>query len=92
MPPELFKGFDLSSPFNAKIATPKKALFDLLYLAPGRSRVFSNMPELTIPRRFQWQRLNEYTKLVKSAARRAYIAERIGTLRSALRKSSVAGG
>ncbi|MGH7462852.1 MAG: type IV toxin-antitoxin system AbiEi family antitoxin domain-containing protein [Longimicrobiales bacterium] len=83
MPPGLFKGFVLSSRSDAKVATAEKALFDLLYLAPGRSRVFSNQPELTIPRRFQWERLKEYTKLVKSSGRRAYIAERIKTLRSA---------
>ena len=77
MPPELFMGFELSPRSDAKIASPEKALFDLFYLAPGRSRVFSYQPELTIPRRFQWQRLKAYTKLVKSAARSAYIAERI---------------
>ena len=87
MPPELFKGFELLSRSDAKIATPEKALFDLLYLAPGRSRVFSKQPELTIPRRFQWQRLKEYTELVKSAGRRAYIAERTKALRSALQDS-----
>lgn len=86
MPPALFQGFELSSPSDAKIATPEKALFDLLYLAPGRSRVFSNLPELTIPRRFRWQRLKEYTKLVGSAARRAYISERVESLRSSLRE------
>ncbi len=80
MPPELFKGFELSSRSDAKIATPEKALFDLLYLAPGRSRLFSNQPELTIPRRFQWERLKEYTKLVKSSSRQAYIAGRIRAL------------
>lgn len=84
MPPELFKGFELLPQFDGKIATPEKALFDLFYLAPGRSRVFSNQPELAIPRRFQWQRLKEYTTLVKSSSRRAYIAERIRVLRSAL--------
>jgi predicted transcriptional regulator of viral defense system len=83
MPAQLFMGFELSPRSDAKIATPEKALFDLFYLAPGRSRVFSNEPELTIPRRFQWQRLKEYTKLVKSPARSAYIAERIRSLRSA---------
>jgi predicted transcriptional regulator of viral defense system len=82
--PELFQGFELSSGSDAKIATPEKALFDLLHLAPGRSRVFSKQPELTIPRRFKWQRLKEYTELVKSSGRRAYIAERIRALRSAL--------
>lgn len=82
MPPELFMGFQLSSGSDAKIATPEKALFDLLYLAPGRSRVFSKLPELAIPRRFQWQRLKEYTELVKSAGRRAFIADRIKAIRS----------
>lgn len=84
LPPELFEGFELSPPSDAKVATPEKALFDLLYLAPGRSRVFSSQPELTIPRRFQWQRLKAYNALVKSSSRRAYIAERIRALRSTL--------
>jgi predicted transcriptional regulator of viral defense system len=84
MPPELFQGFELSSTSDAKIATPEKALFDLLYLAPGRSRFFSKLPELTLPRRFQWQRLKEYTELVKSSGRRTYITERIGAIRSAM--------
>lgn len=82
MPPELFKGFELSSTSDARIATPEKALFDLLYLAPGRSRLFSKLPELTIPRGFQWQRLKEYTELVKSSGRRAYITERIRAIRA----------
>ena len=82
MPPELFKGFELAPRSDAKVATPEKALFDMLYLAPGRSRVFSSLPELTIPRRFQWERLKEYTKVVKSPGRRAHIAERIRALRS----------
>lgn len=80
MPAELFKGFQLSPRSDAKIATPEKALFDLLYLAPGRSRVFSKLPELTIPRRFQWRRLKEYTDLVKSPGRRAFITEHIRIL------------
>jgi predicted transcriptional regulator of viral defense system len=82
MPPALFTGFELSPRSSAKIATPEKALFDLFYLAPGRSRLFSKQPELTIPGHFRWQRLKEYTKLVKSAPRSAYIAERIRSLRA----------
>lgn len=81
MPPELFKGFELSSASDAKVATAEKALFDLIYLAPGRSRIFSKLPELTVPPRFQWQRLREYTDLVKSSGRRAFIADRIRAIR-----------
>jgi len=87
IPPNLFKGFELSSRSDAKIATPEKALFDLFYLAPGRSRMFSSHPEITIPQRFQWQRLKEYTALVKSAGRRTFIAERIRLIRSSSKNS-----
>ncbi len=83
MPPDLFTGFELSARSDAKIAIPEKALFDLLYLAPGRSRLFSKLPELSIPRGFQWQRLREYTQRVKSSGRRTYIAERIREIKSA---------
>jgi predicted transcriptional regulator of viral defense system len=83
MPPELFQGFELLRRSDAKVATPEKALFDLFYLAPGRSRLFAYQPELTIPRRFKWGRLKEYANLVRSPSRRAYISERIKTLRSA---------
>jgi hypothetical protein len=63
----------------------------ILYaVTPGRprrlrtpiARVFSTLPELTIPRRFQWQRLREYTQLVKSPGRRAFISDRIKAIRS----------
>jgi predicted transcriptional regulator of viral defense system len=87
MPPELFTGFELSSRSDAKIAIPEKALFDLLYLAPGKSRLFSKLPELSIPRGFQWQRLKEYTQRVKSSGRRTYITERIKEIRSVAGKS-----
>ena len=87
MPPELFTGFELSSSSDAKIATPEKALFDLLYLAPGRSRLFSTLPELSIPRDFQWQRLRECTQKVRASGRRTYIAERIKAIRSTAAKS-----
>jgi predicted transcriptional regulator of viral defense system len=83
MPPELFNGFEVSSRSDAKIATPEKALFDLLYLAPGRSRVFATLPELTIPRGFQWRTLQRFSELVKAPGRRGYVAERIKVLHTA---------
>jgi predicted transcriptional regulator of viral defense system len=82
MPPELFGGFELSPRSDAKIATQEKALFDLLYLGPARSRLFSSLPELTVPRGFRWRSLRDYAALVKSSARRAYINERIAALQA----------
>lgn len=83
MPPELFNGFELAIGTDAKIATPEKALFDTLYLGPARSRLFAQLPELSIPRRFRWKLLQQYASLVKSASRRAFLTARIQTLRTA---------
>lgn len=85
MPSLLFTGFEISTASDAKIATPEKALFDLFYLAPARSRLFSTLPEVTIPRRFQWQRLREYTSLVRSPGRRVHIERRIHEIRASRR-------
>ncbi len=85
MPPELFMGFELAPGSGAKLATAEKALFDLFYLAPGRSRLFSIQPEIAIPRRFEWARLQEYSALVKSVSRRSYIVGRVKALRATLR-------
>ena len=81
VPPELFTGFEVETHVGAKIATPEKALFDLLYLAQGRSRLFAHLPELTVPRKFQWGVLVRYAGLVKAPSRRTYLAERIARLR-----------
>lgn len=83
IPPELFRGFELTAGTDAKIATPEKALFDTLYLGPSRSRLFAKLPELTIPRRFRWTLLQQYTALVKSESRRAFLTARIQALRAA---------
>jgi predicted transcriptional regulator of viral defense system len=81
MPPELFGGFDLEGAAGVKIATAEKALFDLLYLAPGRSRLFAKLPELEISRRFRWSQLRQYIALVKSPSRRTFLTESIAQLR-----------
>lgn len=76
LPPELFVGYDVEAD-GTKIASPEKALFDVLYLSPARSRLFARLPELEIPRQFRWPRLREYNSLVKSATRRTHIERRI---------------
>ena len=83
LPPELFSGFEVKDAGGAKIATAEKALFDLLYLAPGRSRLFATLPELEIPRKFRWAQLTQYAALVKSPSRRTYLTEAIARLRKA---------
>lgn len=82
MPPELFSGFEVDDASDAKIATPEKALFDLLYLAPGRSRLFAKLPELELPRSFRWPQLQRYVALVRSPSRRALLTRSIARIRT----------
>lgn len=85
VPPQLFTGFDLLPDSEATLAAPEKALFDVLHLAPGRSRIFSALPELTIPRGFRWSMLQDYTALVKSAGRRTFLEGRARALKRSRR-------
>lgn len=80
VPPELFAGFELNPGDGAKIATAEKALFDILYLAPARSRLFARLPELEVPRSLRWSDVRKYMRLVKSASRRTFLAQRINAL------------
>ncbi len=79
LPAELFLGYEIEAD-GSKIATSEKALFDTLYLAPARSRLFARLPELEIPRQFRWQELHEFASLVKFARRRVHIERRIEEL------------
>lgn len=80
VPPPLFAGFEVIGRDAVKMATPEKALFDVLYLAPGRTRLFTNLPELEIPQNFRWKELRRYAALVKSVSRRAFLERRIGQI------------
>jgi hypothetical protein len=79
MPPELFLGYEIEAD-GSKIATSEKALFDTLYLAPARNRLFARLPELEIPPEFRWGELRELAALVKFERRRVHIERRIEQL------------
>lgn len=51
--PEFFFGFEEKKNGLLKIATPEKALIDFLYLSPAKSRLFSALPEIEIPKSFK---------------------------------------
>jgi predicted transcriptional regulator of viral defense system len=90
LPPALFHGYEPHEKDGSLIATPEKALFDLLYLAPGRSRLFARLPELEIPRGFRWTELKGDVARVKSASRRTFLSHEIEELRSRSRDRALA--
>ncbi len=77
--PELFGGFDHTRE-GVKLATPEKALFDLAYLSGGRSRYFTSLTELELPRGFRWQELRRWLDRIPSARRRIFVVRRLGRL------------
>lgn len=79
MPPELFGGFEVTE--NGKLATVEKSLFDLVYLAPTRSRLFVRLPELELPRSFRWAETARWTKRIAGSSRRAFVETKLAELR-----------
>ncbi|HEY4247810.1 MAG TPA: hypothetical protein VGM64_13210 [Lacunisphaera sp.] len=82
MPPALFGGYEITDD-DAKVATPEKALFDLIYLSPTRSRLFVSLPELELPKSFRWAEVNGWAKKIAGKSRRAFVEQKIKSLRSA---------
>ena len=78
LPPKLFFGFELRVGDGAKIATPEKALVDLLYLSPARSRLFAQLPEVEIPKRFDWREVKRILARIPSTRRKTMVEKRLG--------------
>jgi predicted transcriptional regulator of viral defense system len=75
--PALFGGFDAST----RLATPEKALFDVLYLSGTRGRLFSALPEVEWPRRFRWQAVHEWLARIPSPRATSRVRARLRALR-----------
>jgi predicted transcriptional regulator of viral defense system len=63
--PEVFGGYE-ERPTGVKLATAEKALFDFAYLSAGRSRLFTWLPELTLPKNFRRAELRRWLAKIPS--------------------------
>jgi len=77
---DFFFGFERDMDGIA-MAIPEKALLDMLYLSPTRTRLFRSLPELEIPRSFRWKLFGEMAKKIKSRMRRHLVETRMNELR-----------
>ena len=66
--PEFFFGFETLED-GVQMATPEKALIDILYLAPAKSGLFKSLPEIEIPKKFSRQKAKEIIRKIHSARR-----------------------
>lgn len=76
--PEVFGGFTEERGF--KLASPEKSLFDVAYLAGTRTRLFTRLPELALPRRFRRAELEKWLARIPSAKRRSQVANALARL------------
>jgi predicted transcriptional regulator of viral defense system len=78
--PRFFTGYEVSGSDTVKIATAEKALVDVLYLGPARSRLFRALPEIELPRGFNKTKARAYLKLIQSASRRRWVSEKLAEI------------
>jgi predicted transcriptional regulator of viral defense system len=67
--PEIFGGYKETST-GVKLATAEKALFDFAYLSAGRSRLFTALPEIELPRGFRRAELKRWVERIPSERNR----------------------
>lgn len=77
--PEVFGGY-AETERGAKVATAEKALFDFAYLSSGRSRLFTSLPELELPRGFNRKELSRWLAKIPSERSRTLTARKLEEL------------
>ncbi|MDH5676916.1 MAG: hypothetical protein OEZ06_32670 [Myxococcales bacterium] len=75
--PSFFFGYETQAVTGVKIAVPEKALLDVLYLRPARSRRFRALPEFELPKRFSPRRAREMVSEIGASRRRNFVAREL---------------
>jgi predicted transcriptional regulator of viral defense system len=79
--PEFFFGYELDESGMVKMAKPEKALVDVCYFSPTRSRLFQRLPEIEIPGRFSWNKTFAIASKIKSRPRRIFVERALESVR-----------
>ncbi len=74
--PDFFFGYDTVGDKGIRLARPEKALLDVFYLAPARSRLFAALPEVERPVGFDVAEARRMLARIASAGRRALVRRR----------------
>jgi Transcriptional regulator, AbiEi antitoxin len=77
--PTFFGGF-VTTPGGVRLATPEKALLDVLYLGPARSRLFAALPEVELPAGFSVAEAERWLNKVPEGPRRTMMDRRLHAL------------
>jgi predicted transcriptional regulator of viral defense system len=71
--PSFFFGFKSSGDQGALLAVPEKALLDILYLSPAKTRLFRVLPELELPKSFRIPEARRMVRRIRSLQRRTLV-------------------
>lgn len=87
--PNFFFGFEIVN--QIKLATPEKALIDILYLTPAKSELFKTLPEIEIPNSFNHKKAFEIVNKIPSLRIKTLVQKRLEMLLSntSLKKASI---
>lgn len=78
--PDFFFGFEARGE-GILLASPEKALIDLLYLSPAKSRLFAALPELELPADFNFKKTGQMIKRIASKKRRKIVQKKFDKIR-----------
>lgn len=70
---------------GVQIAIPEKALLDVLYLSPNRSRLFARLPEVELPPNFSREKLRSMMAKIADPSRRRLVKNAWERLRPMIR-------
>lgn len=77
--PSFFGGFAIVGT-GVRLAIPEKALLDVLYLTPARSRLFAALPEVEIPATFDRKEAQRWVLRIPEGPRRRAVEQRLEAL------------
>lgn len=75
--PSFFGGYETVKNSGVQLASPEKALLDIFYLAPARSRLFADLPEVELPNRFDRKQAAYWIRRIPAGPRRRSVELRL---------------
>ncbi len=73
--PDFYQGFERDQRTGVIMATPEKALIDLLYLSYGRNSYFQALPEIDFPSQFSEAKARKLIHLIQSKRLRTLVSK-----------------
>lgn len=83
--PSFLFGYDRVGKHQINIATPEKALIDLLYFSPAKSKLFQSFPELELGKGFSKRKARQIITRIEGDRQRTYVQKKFEMLIGALK-------